>query len=207
MKRVLLSVFMLASAIVFAQKDVTKFLGIPVDGTKAEMMQKLKAKGFTYKNVAGMEFMEGEFNGHQVNVHVVTNNNKVYRIMVSDVKEVDEASIKIRFNNLISQFENNKRYTTLDSYTIPDNEDIRYNMSIKSKRYDAVFYQKPDLQLIDTLAMQNKVKEEMLIKYTKEQLEKPSEEVVTEMFNKYAYELFGKNLFGLLFQNDMVNTL
>ena len=31
----------------FAQKDVTKFLGIPVDGTKAQMIAKLKAKGFT----------------------------------------------------------------------------------------------------------------------------------------------------------------
>ncbi len=30
------------------QKDVTKFLGIPVDGTKSAMIQKLKAKGFTY---------------------------------------------------------------------------------------------------------------------------------------------------------------
>ena len=30
------------------QRDVTKFLGIPVDGTKREMRQKLKAKGFRW---------------------------------------------------------------------------------------------------------------------------------------------------------------
>ena len=36
----------LLSAVAFAQKDVTKFLGIPVDGTKTQMIQKLKAKGF-----------------------------------------------------------------------------------------------------------------------------------------------------------------
>ena len=30
-----------------AQKDVTKFLGIPVDGFKTEMISKLKSKGFS----------------------------------------------------------------------------------------------------------------------------------------------------------------
>lgn len=190
----LITVFALVLAtMTFAQKDVTKFLGIPVDGTKAEMMQKLKAKGFVYKNVSGIEYMEGEFNGHDVHIFVSTNNNKVCRIMICDDNEVDESAIKIRFNKLVSQFENNKRYITLgDSYTIPDDEDISYNMSVKSKRYDAVFFQKPDLELIDTLAMQNYIKEEMLAKYSKEQLEKPTEEIVKEMFNRYAYELFGK---------------
>ena len=193
--RYLITVFALVLAtMTFAQKDVTKFLGIPVDGTKAEMMQKLKAKGFTYKNVLGTEFMEGEFNGHDVHVYVSTYNNKVCRIMVSETNEVDEAQIKINYNKLVRQFENNERYITLsDSYTIPDNEDISYNMSVKSKRYDAVFFQKPDLQLIDTLALRNKITEEILTKYSKEQLEKPTEEeFVKEMFNRYAYELFGK---------------
>ena len=31
-----------------AQKDITKFMGIPVDGFKKDMIQKLKAKGFEY---------------------------------------------------------------------------------------------------------------------------------------------------------------
>lgn len=45
----LLTVVMLFvfSTALYAQKDVTKFLGIPVDGTKTAMIQKLKAKGFT----------------------------------------------------------------------------------------------------------------------------------------------------------------
>ena len=30
----------------FGQSDVTKFLGIPVDGFKSEMIQKLKEKDF-----------------------------------------------------------------------------------------------------------------------------------------------------------------
>lgn len=41
--------FLMLGVYAFAQKDVTQFLGIPVDGTKTEMVQKLKAKGFKYK--------------------------------------------------------------------------------------------------------------------------------------------------------------
>lgn len=36
-----------AVALYAQDRVVTRFLGIPVDGTKAEMIQKLKAKGFT----------------------------------------------------------------------------------------------------------------------------------------------------------------
>lgn len=189
----LITVFALVLAtMTFAQKDVTKFLGIPVDGTKAEMMQKLKAKGFTYKNVLGNEFLEGEFNGNQVRVYVITNNNKVCRIMICDDNEVDESAIKIRFNKLVSQFENNKRYVTMGSYTIPDNEDISYNMSVESKRYEAAYYQKTD-----TLVLQNQIREELLTKYTKEQMENPTEELAREMLSemlKIGYEIFRKKV-------------
>ena len=50
MKKVLVLVLatVLSLTTAYAQKDVTKFLGIPVDGTKAAMIQKLKNKGFRY---------------------------------------------------------------------------------------------------------------------------------------------------------------
>ena len=48
MKRIIFSLMIVMMAFTAtAQNDVTKFLGIPVDGTKAEMIRKLKAKGFT----------------------------------------------------------------------------------------------------------------------------------------------------------------
>ena len=75
---VLLGLFLSIS--LFAQGDVTKFLGIPVDGYKSEMRRKLEAKGFVWNSL--LECLEGEFNGTDVQVHIVTNNNKVYRIMV-----------------------------------------------------------------------------------------------------------------------------
>lgn len=45
MKKVLFILLMLPVA-VMAQKDVTTFLGIPVDGTKDAMIHKLAQKGF-----------------------------------------------------------------------------------------------------------------------------------------------------------------
>ena len=57
------------------EKDVTKFLGIPVDGAKSDMIQKLKEKGFVPSSYKDM--LEGEFNGTDVYISVVTNNNKV----------------------------------------------------------------------------------------------------------------------------------
>ena len=66
------------SASVFAQKEVTKFLGIPVDGSPTEMIKKLKAKGFKTDEKFmqpikqglvdwyGPEALTGYFNGEYV---------------------------------------------------------------------------------------------------------------------------------------------
>lgn len=140
MKRLLFFVSLLLSSMSFAQNDVTKFLGIPVDGTKTNMIQKLKEKGYTYN--ARLDCLEGEFNGYNVRIHVVTNNNKVYRIMVADALGVDETAIKIRFNNLCRQFGRNNRYSGIkENQEIPNNEDISYEMNVNNKRYEAIFYQ------------------------------------------------------------------
>lgn len=104
MKKVLLSFVLCCISIVgMAQTDVTKFLGIPVDGNKSDMMRKLKSKGFTQSPYAE-GVLTGKFNGVDVNVHIVTNNDKVCRIMVCDANTMDEASIRIRFNVLCKQF-------------------------------------------------------------------------------------------------------
>lgn len=166
-----------------AQNDVTTFLGIPVDGFKSEMKQKLVSKGFVPKKVGTNEFLEGEFNGTDVHVYITTNNNKVYRIMLCDANTQNEANIKIRFNKLVSQFENNKRYTSLDKYTLSDEENISYEMTVNKKNYDALFYQVPNMEKVDTLALQKKVHNELLSKYTEAELKNPSEEITKEIQN------------------------
>ncbi len=173
----------LLSVAMYAQKDVTTFLGIPVDGYKPAMRQKLIAKGYTPKKFGNNEYFEGEFNGTDVHIYIGTNNNKVCRIMVCDAKTQSEADIKIRFNTLIRQFKNNKRYTSFSDYTLSEDEDISYGMSVENKNYDAMFYQNPDYNNIDTLAMQEKVRSELLEKYTPEQLSNPTKEIEQELLS------------------------
>lgn len=162
--------------IMYAQKDVTTFLGIPVDGYKTEMRKKIISKGFTPKKINGNEYFEGEFNGTDVHLYIGTNNNKVYRIMLCDVKTLDEADIKIRFNRLVGQFEKNKRYLSLIDQTVPDDEDISYQMLVNNKVYEAVYYQMPDFEKVDTVALEEQIKEEILGKYTEEELDNLNEE-------------------------------
>lgn len=169
---------LISSLFIYAQQDVTKFLGIPVDGSKSEMIQKLKAKGYT-SSPLDKDVLVGEFNGADVNIHVVTNNNKVYRIMICDVNNIDERDIQIRFNRLCEQFVNNSKYSSLplEEYMIPDDEDISYEITVHKKRYEAVFYQKTDETFMA------KQIEAAFPQYTKEQLANPSEELRAEIVN------------------------
>ena len=162
-----------------AQRDVTKFLGIPVDGPKNAMIQKLKAKGFTYNQ--SEDFLSGQFNDHDVEISVVTNNNKVSRIAIFDKYSTDEAGIKIRFNKLCGQFEKNSKYISTHDQTIPDDEDISYKMLVDNKRYQALFYQKP--VTYDTLQIRQEVNKRIELKYSKEYIENNPEEVEKESVN------------------------
>ena len=168
MKKLSLVVVLLTMAITtFAQeKDVTKFLGIPVDGTKTEMIAKLKEKGYTSTSW-DKDVLEGEFNGTDVYVSVVTNNNKVYRIVVRDQIEKDESAIRIRFNKLCQQFQNNPKYISIMDFSLPEDEDISYNMAVKNKRYEAAYYQF-DIE---------RTKEKLLEKYSEEEIATPNEDV------------------------------
>lgn len=179
----------------FAQKDVTTFLGIPVDGYVPEMRKQLIAKGFSPQKYLDEEYFTGEFNGTKVRVYIVTNNNKVYRIMLCDDINLDEADIKIRYNRLVRQFENNNRYISTDSYTIADDEDIAYEMLVHNKKYQAVYFQNPEKEKWDTLAIQEKMRSEILKKYTEEQLQNPTEEISEDIQNlslNYAFEIISK---------------
>ena len=176
----------------FAQGDVTKFLGIPIDGYKSEMRRKLEAKGFVWNSYK--ECLEGEFNGTDVEVHLVTNNNKVYRIMVQDAVYRSESQIKLRFNKLCSQFENNSRYTSFGTdQSIADDEDISYEMSVHEKRYEATFFQVPDN--FDTLAFQAQVLEKVQATIPVYKVENPTEEVQEQVLRigiEATYELLSK---------------
>lgn len=143
MKRFLATfLFVLMTIAAIAQDSNTiKFLGIPVDGTKKEMISKLQAKG--YKCLIGSDYLFGEFNGIDVVIDVQTVNNKVWRIAIVDEDiDSDETNIKIRYNLLFEQLSNNGKYEVAYGSTLGEKEDISYGMAVLNKRYDAYFYLK-----------------------------------------------------------------
>lgn len=143
-KKIALTLLMLLSIVVDAQEnDVTKFMGIPVDGSKSDMISKLEEKGFVWNNEA--ECMEGMFNGRGVFLRVIEDKNKVYRILVEDAVSWDASDIIVNYNRLIEQFENNEKYIIYQfshNEKIDKRENIQYEMEVNNKRYQSVFYQK-----------------------------------------------------------------
>ncbi len=204
----------LLPAKLYAQKDVTQFLGIAVDGYKPEMIKKLKAKGFT-SSASKNDILTGQFNGTNVNIHIVTNNNKVCRIMVVDANHYSEGDIKIRFNKLCQQFHNNKKYHSvsdstapdISKFNIPDDEDISYEMSVKNKRYEAVFYQKNanydslvnEMSTLFTKTSRTAAEEDRFSKIFSEMMD-------TSYFNKVVWfminEHYGKYYISMYYDNE-----
>ena len=189
----------------FAQEDVTKFLGIPVDGTKSAMIQKLKGKGFTYHQTG--DYLSGRFNDYDVKVYVVTNNKKVYRICIEDAVSCNESDIKIRFNRLVRQFEKNNNYDHKfgNNQSISEDEDISYQMSVNSKRYEATFYQALNISSQDSLEISNNLRTHLLSKYSKEELEDTTGTVRNLVFldsMKYFYDLISnKSVWFMINEN------
>lgn len=195
MKKTLFSIILLIFSITLnAQKEVTQFLGISVDGSKSAIVQRLKAKGFTTSPI-DKDILVGKFNGADVHLYIVTNGGKVCRIMVSDINSVNETDIRIRFNNLCHQFQNNTKYlpASLSSpdYQLPDNENISYGITIEKKRYEASYYQLP--AIVDTTSIQDEMQLAILSKYTEEQLSNPTDELINEMQTTALSALLSKN--------------
>lgn len=195
MKKLVFLIFMCvvsAMRLSAQEKDVTKFLGIPVDGTKSAMVQKLCQKGFVYDRQTGL--LEGEFNGRKVIVSVVTNNNKVWRIMLQDAVASHETDIKIRFNTLCRQFAQNSKYCypyfdDEKDYIISDSEDISHQILISKKRYGASFWQcglPKEVFMKEFAAKALKLFEEKEGLSAEELNEKYSPEEFAEKFKKYA---------------------
>lgn len=195
MKRVLLILALAAISIMTYAQAPIKFMGIPVDGSKTQMIQKLQGKGFT--KVQGYDCLKGQFNGRNVNVFIQTNKNKVCRIMVAQTDLTDIAGVKTDFNILCSQFENNPKYIDLISnQSIPEGTDILYEMSIHNKQFDAMYYQKP--AEIDTVKMQQEM-DSLIYNYIAEHnlnihnlSDEQKETMSNEIVQKVMYDTYSK---------------
>ena len=135
MRKLVFTLLMLLTLSLNAQNDnVMKFMGIPVDGTKSEMINKFQEKGFAPDQVLidlenaqnevirqggeipegrirerdGEYFMHGYFDGKDSKVIVVSYNNKVYLVMVVIDSPYTELNAKIQFNLYVEQL--SKKY-------------------------------------------------------------------------------------------------
>ena len=172
MRKLVFAFLMLLTLSLSAQNDgVIKFLGIPVDGTKDEMISKLKQKGFTFDD---NDMFEGEFNGDNIYGGIQTYNNKVYNIrFFYNTSGFSKSIIIHKFNSLVLKYDVNEKYLSninfdkemndIDTYQIDTYEDIGYEMK-KGKIYKAQYYYIFDKDLSDTTGFYQ-FKTESLRKY------------------------------------------
>lgn len=142
MKRLLsMAFFMLTFAFTTAYgAQITRFLGIPVDGSKADMIENLKQKGYTYHDAE--DYFTGYYFGSPVYIFLQTVKGKVSRVVVYDIPQRNEQEIKARFNMVYDKFSNSSRYIPHQKKNarISDKEVISDQMR-HHKLYKAVFKQ------------------------------------------------------------------
>lgn len=147
MKKFILTLIalLLATPLIIAQDykgEPFCFLGIPVDGKRSEMIEKLKDKGFTYDEKTMT--LRGKFNGHDSWVVVSDNEEgKVDRIYISQINTMSQGDARIQYNNLVHLYLENGKYYGSEETIIPETEDIRYGISFKNKIYSSVFFFDP----------------------------------------------------------------
>lgn len=191
MKKIIFIAAMLVFPLLtYAEHDVTTFFGIPVDGSKQEMFDILKSKGFrstpTYSDV-----FTGTIDGREVNIFVKTINRKVYRIMVADARTDTKENVRNRFNEMLRQYASNPEYVaSADNAEISEKEDLSREHFSQNKRYTATFYQKPSPELY------KKDLTEYLrsLHYTKEQIANPTDEMMVLMEKYYEEHLLKKSV-------------
>ena len=147
MKRLIIIILALFAGIAISAQtnsNVLKFMGIPVDGSKTQVIQKLKEKGFKYDSIN--DCLIGQFNGCNSDIFISTNKNKVDRIVVKTLTTLSTADIRVSYNSFLQQFNTNNKYVASEeNERISEDEDISYEMRAHDKRYEAVFYLKENI--------------------------------------------------------------
>ncbi len=162
-----MALVLMLTTTIYAQKDVTTFMGIPVDGTKEEMIYQLRHKGFTPIEY-GSDILKGEFNGRPVTLFVHTVQNKVWRIAVIYLSARESSVLRTHFNNLCYQFHDNPKYMSSgDSvpYLIPADEDITYEILVHDKQYQASFTQKNNYEPIPVTTTKEEYQDSLQIEF------------------------------------------
>ena len=141
-RAILLAVLsLMLSVYAFGKEETIRFLGIPVDGPKSEMIRKLQAKGYEY--VSEEDFFMGFYMGDPVYLFLQVVNEKVSRVIVYDIEQRTEEEIKYRFNSIYGRFASNRRYERLGKKNriLSPEDKLAYEMKRHKYVHKAVFKQ------------------------------------------------------------------
>lgn len=169
--------YMEPSPVFSSQDDPTTFLGIPIEGTRRNMEQRLLEAGFVLMDDNSFA---GVYNDEPVVIIIHTYNRKVCRLEVRESGEgMDENTAKARFNSLVRMYLEDKDYISLPgNHNIPDNESVMEGLRFKNKLYQAVFAQRP----LAASFSQNEAKAAALVKRLRKfLLQQSKKEDITRM--------------------------
>ena len=191
LKRFFILLLIACSSFVCNAQTPIKFLGIPVDGSKTNMIAQLTAQGFRYDSLH--DCLEGLFNGKESNIMIHENNGVVDRVMVW--YPVPTSMAKSAFNSLLRQFRTSDKYVSEDANPIPDTENAPYELH-NGKMYSAVFFPDPfvedgDKELQDYIA--NTTAKQVIEIVRAGELENPTEDRVEALSNIISTRLIIDN--------------
>ncbi len=141
----LIFICLLFSTCIFCQERVPEYNGIPIDGAKEEMIQKLVETGMFIKCISGDKYdlmlisKDLKDLGITPFVKIHTQDGKVAGIR-QDILHLTAEKAKILFN---ASYIGNLKFNSSDFYvssgdSIPEKEDIFYEMRFNKKEYKLI---------------------------------------------------------------------
>lgn len=203
MRKLVFTLLMLLTLSLSAQQYqyTVKFLGIPVDGSKSEMISQLKKKNFKYDSYNDQ--LTGKFNGEKVIVMIHTNNNDIVdRLYVTDSYDSNSSNIRIRFNLLLNQFKNNDNYIEFLEHNelIADSENIGYEMQVHDKRYQAAFHQERTIEEVQRLWNDSTYVKKWII-------DNGFEHVWDSLYNSFSVEEYNKKAWDIFYGSHRLDAV
>lgn len=147
MKRRIFTIALLAMLTLTASaQNTTTFLGIAVEGSKAEMTKKLLENG-AVRGKNGLEISGIDDVPYLIKIH--TNRGKVYRLSLIESKGTEDVSLAIaKYNALLDWYKNSPDYAEYEYNRPADGSDnLKYENYVHQGVYYAEFFQQSDPQL------------------------------------------------------------
>ncbi|MBQ5779599.1 MAG: hypothetical protein IIW13_06415 [Paludibacteraceae bacterium] len=152
----LIFICLLFSTCIFCQERVPNFYGIPIDGTKEEMIQKLVETGnfIKFEGSNNYDLMQISKDAKDLGitpfVKISTHDGKVAVIQQDILHLTTAEEAKFLFNSFVETSSNSSVLSVRKGDLIPEKEDIYYEMRVNKKKYTLIVNNKIDSHDIST---------------------------------------------------------